>query len=268
MRFALVNDERVEAAPKLEGLCLGCLQPVIPKCGTRRIWHWAHRAKRVCDKWWEPETAWHRTWKNQFPKEWQESIQHDAQTGEKHIADVCSEHGIVIEFQYSAINPQEQAAREKFYGNMVWVVDGARLKRDYPRFLQGFKNNFRTTPQKGFFLVHFPDECFPAAWLESTVPVIFDFRGIAPVDPPDALRETLWCLLPGRAEKNAVVVGLSRADFVKTTSSRSQFLPAGEIMGVITQYLQDMRRQAAAQADRAFMQLAYQQRSGWRFRRF
>jgi hypothetical protein len=28
---------------------------------------------------------------------------------------------------------------------MVWVVDGTRLKRDYPRFLKGKKNCFENT---------------------------------------------------------------------------------------------------------------------------
>jgi hypothetical protein len=29
---------------------------------------------------------------------------------------------------------EERAAREGFYGNMVWVADGTRLQRDFPRF--------------------------------------------------------------------------------------------------------------------------------------
>ena len=71
---------------------------------------------------------WHRAWKNHFRPEWQEYIHHD-QSGEKHIADVRTEHGQIIEFQHSHIDPQERAARERFYGNMIWVVDGMRLTR-------------------------------------------------------------------------------------------------------------------------------------------
>jgi len=62
--------------------------------------------------------------------------------------------------------------REKFYKNLIWVVDGARLKRDYPRFLKG-KNAFRNV-KKGIYRVDFPEEYFPSDWLESSVPVIFD----------------------------------------------------------------------------------------------
>lgn len=51
-------------------------------------------------------------------------------THEKHIADIRTNSGLVIEFQHSRIDPQEQVKREIGYGNMIWVVDGARLKKD------------------------------------------------------------------------------------------------------------------------------------------
>ena len=40
----------------------------------------------------------------------------------------------MIEFQHSSIKAEEKLAREQFYKNMVWVVDGKRTKNDYPRF--------------------------------------------------------------------------------------------------------------------------------------
>jgi competence protein CoiA len=137
MRFALINDNRVEAQPQLRGLCSSCSRPVIAKCGTRKIWHWSHKNKTDCDNWWEPETEWHRTWKDNYPTDWQEVPLLDERTGEKHIADVRTVHNLVIEFQHSYIDPQERTSREQFYKNVVWVVDGTRLKRDYPRFLKG-----------------------------------------------------------------------------------------------------------------------------------
>jgi len=40
-----------------------------------------------------------------------------------------------MEFQYSAIHPEEVRSREEFYGpQMVWVVSGIRLKRDLETF--------------------------------------------------------------------------------------------------------------------------------------
>ena len=125
-------------------MCRRCNGEVIARCGTRRVAHWAHRGMRDCDTWAEKETDWHRAWKNNFPAECQEFIQHDGQSGEKHIADVRTPHGLVIEFQHSHLDPLERAARERFYGNVVWVVDGTRLQRDYPRFARG-KDDLRRT---------------------------------------------------------------------------------------------------------------------------
>ena len=210
-------------------MCRRCNGEVIAKCGTHRVAHWAHRGMRDCDTWAEKETDWHRVWKNNFPAECQEFIQHDGQSGEKHIADVRTPHGLVIEFQHSHLDPLERAARERFYGNMVWVVDGTRLQRDYTRFNKG-KDDLSRTNIQGHFLLAFPDECFPAMWRDSSVPVIFDFRGVDEGQPLDEFRDTLWCLLPGRVEGNAVVVGMSREQFVKVAPSRPQLLPVQEIL--------------------------------------
>src|SRR5262245_29888544 len=104
MRFALVNGQRQEAQPGLSGQCPGCESPVRARCGVHRVWHWAHKGNRNCDPWWEPETEWHRNWKNQFPVSWQEFPQR-APDGELHRADVKTEAGCVIEFQHSPIDP-------------------------------------------------------------------------------------------------------------------------------------------------------------------
>ena len=240
MRFALVNNERVEAQPKLTGLCPGCSQPVVAKCGERRIRHWAHHTKVVCDNWWETETQWHRDWKNNFPDEWQEIVLYDEQTGEKHIADIRTSHGLVIEFQRSPIDPQERAAREHFYRNMAWVVDGTRLKKDYPKFLKR-KSRLRPHAKKGCFLLPSPEQCFPVDWVGSSVPVFFDFRGTAQTDLPDGTGEPLWCLLPGRAEGLAVVIEITCTGFVARSSSHSQLLPAQEI---VSSFAEELRQQA------------------------
>jgi competence protein CoiA len=240
LQFAVVNNERVPAEPKLKGLCPKCLQPVTAKCGTRRMWHWAHHTERSCDVWWEQETEWHRAWKNKFPIEWQESVKHDEQSGEKHIADVRTGHDLVIEFQHSPIDPQERSVREHFYGNMVWVVDGTRLKKDYTRFLNA-KSTFMTEVKQGVFLLDFPKKCFPAEWLESSVPVFFDFRGVAPTDTPDRACEPLWCLLPGRAEGHAVVIEITYTGFVTRSSSRTQLLAVHEIVSALAEHIRQQR---------------------------
>lgn len=200
MKFAVASGQRVEAYPGGTGECPGCHGEVIAKCGTHRIPHWAHRGIRDCDPWTEKETEWHRAWKNKFPAECQEVIQYDEKSGEKHIADVRTPHGLVIEFQHSHLNPEERVARERFYGSMLWVVDGTRLRRDYPRFVNNVKNSFRETNNQGYFLTGFPDECFPPLWLDSSAPVIFDFRVWDESQPPETHRGTRFgaCFRDGR----------------------------------------------------------------------
>lgn len=217
MKFALINGQKVEASKGAKGNCIVCDSEVIAKCGEVKINHWAHKGVRNCDSWWEPETEWHRSWKNNFPLQWQEIILPDPLTGEKHIADVRTGAGLVIEFQHSAINPNERIAREKFYKNMIWVVDGTRLKRDYPRFLKG-KADFRNTNNPRIFLAFFLEECFPLAWIGSTAPVIFDFKGTETINDPGDPRNWLYCLLPKKG-KYDVLMEMSRQSFIQTTTS-------------------------------------------------
>jgi competence protein CoiA len=214
MKFALIDNIRTEAITGGKGICPICGSELIAKCGSLKINHWAHKAIRNCDAWWENETEWHRQWKSNFPDTWQEVIMHDEQTKEKHIADVRTDHGLVVEFQHSAIKPQERIARERFYKNIVWIADGTRLERDYPRFLKG-KNDLRRTRTQGFFLVDFPDECFPKAWIESVAPVVFDFKGAGLIDDNNDPRNCLYCLYPKRDGRPAILELIDRASFIK-----------------------------------------------------
>ena len=136
MKFALYENKKIEATKGAKGTCVCCGSELTAKCGMVRINHWAHKKNSNCDPWWENETEWHRSWKNKYPKDWQEMPLPDKKTGENHIADVRTSNNLVIEFQHSRIDPNERISRETFYKNMVWIVDGTRLKRDYSRFLK------------------------------------------------------------------------------------------------------------------------------------
>ena len=246
MKFALVNGVKTEAQPGLKGICLYCEKDrdMIAKCGKVKIWHWAHKSNASCDPWWENETPWHRAWKNHFPEAWQESSHVDSATGEKHIADIKTAAGLVIEFQHSAIQPEEVQSREAFYKNMVWVINGTRLKRDYPSFFKGFKG-LKPLNIPGFFLSLFPNKCFPESWLNSSVPVYFDFQGLNPIGQTDRLRDPLWCLFPGRAEGFAVVAGVPREDFIKFSSKDPRLLFAREMFSNISQVFREKGISAA-----------------------
>lgn len=206
MKFALIDGNRAEAVKGAKGICPNCESEVIAKCGEFKQPHWSHKAIRNCDPWWENETEWHRNWKNNFPIEWQEIVKYDEQTGEKHIADICTNYGLVVEFQHSHINPQERVKREAFHKSMIWIVDGTRLKRDFIRFQEAM-SRFQRTNMKGVYNVNTPNQCFSAAWLKSTIPVLFDFKGNQTIDNPKDIRNNLYCMMP-QVEENEVTVGV------------------------------------------------------------
>jgi competence CoiA-like predicted nuclease len=131
MLFSMVGNERRRAFRGATGTCSNCGSPTVAKCGPKIVWHWAHQGRRHCDPWWENETPWHAKWKTSFPIENQEVVHHDEHTGEKHVADVKTNRGLVIELQNSPMPLAELRSREAFYGHMVWVVNGALFARQF-----------------------------------------------------------------------------------------------------------------------------------------
>lgn len=215
MKFALVDGIKIEASQGAKGFCQSCGAEMIAKCGELKINHWAHKKIRQCDTWWETETEWHRGWKGNFPIEWQEIIQFDSLTNEKHIADVRTDKGLVVEFQHSHIDPIERRKREHFYKNMIWIVDGTRLQRDIPRFLKAQKNFVRMDNPK-IFGIEFADECFPKNWLGSSVPVIFDFKGTAIIENEENNRTLLYCIFPIQLGWLTIFAEISRKALIKS----------------------------------------------------
>lgn len=99
------------------GNCQFCSEPVRAFCGDINIHHWRHEKLSNCDNWKEHETEWHREWKNEFPKEWQEVL--ISQNNEVHIADIKTPSGLVLELQNSSISSSTIRIRENFYGNII-----------------------------------------------------------------------------------------------------------------------------------------------------
>ena len=175
MEFALVNGTRTKPNKGQRGICQYCDNEMIAKCGRYVMWHWAHKAGSSCDPWWGSESEWHREWKGLFPENWREVVHFDERTGEKHIADVKTPNGLVIEFQNSPIDYDELASREAFYQNMIWIVNGNRgnFDRDYFNMgLLGEPLSFRP-------LVHvvqwWGTSRLFQKWDEAIAPVYFDF---------------------------------------------------------------------------------------------
>lgn len=123
MKWAIKNNEKILATPKQKAGCPICNSEVISKCGKIKIWHWSHLSNKDCDDWYEPESEWHRSWKNEFPKEQQEF------TMGKHRADIRTSQRYIIELQNSSISSNEIIEREEYYKRMVWLLNGNKLAK-------------------------------------------------------------------------------------------------------------------------------------------
>jgi len=205
MKFALVNEQRQEARPDLSGECPICHHPVVAKCGDVRVWHWAHQGSRSCDHWWEKETEWHRAWKGVFPVNWQEVV-HESETGEKHIADVKTDRGWVIEFQHSYLNPEERRSRDSFYPKLIWVVDGTRRKRDRSQLINAWNEGMPVGANSPVRRV-FSDDCaLLREWVGSNAPTFFDLGEL----------DVLWWLFAKSTSGSVYVGPFPRAVFIES----------------------------------------------------
>ena len=195
MRYALVNAQKIEAQPKFKGVCPNCNSEMIAKCGRVKVWHWAHKGRPPCDPWWECETEWHRSWKDNFPVDWQEISHFDPVTGEKHIADVKNPFGLVIELQHSPIDSTELKAREKFYGEMIWIVDGTRDALDSSYFNMGLSGPIQDDPLT-YRVQWWGRSQLLHNWSEAAAKVYLDFGA-----------DVLWRLVLFDPEKKTGAVG-------------------------------------------------------------
>ena len=129
MTFSLVNGRRTLAAKGLRGVCPACGSPTRAHCGSVYVHHWKHINTDDCDTWYEPISKWHIDWQNHFPVEWQENVIRKESIF--HRADVLTSTGVVLEFQNSSIGLDEAIEREKFYGKMIWILNGACFKENF-----------------------------------------------------------------------------------------------------------------------------------------
>jgi hypothetical protein len=100
-----------------------------------------------CDTWGEPESEWHKSWKDNFPKEQQEVII------ENHRADIKCKDNIVIELQNSSISPDDICDRERFYDKMIWLINGETLGKNFiiNDKISYFTFSWKNPPQSFFY---------------------------------------------------------------------------------------------------------------------
>lgn len=154
-----INDQNIRIRPEkgLTGFCQLCGEKVVSACGDINIHHWRHLNLKNCNSHKENETEWHRNWKNQFPFEWQEVI--IIKSGIKHIADIQTNTGLIIEFQNSPISQGEIRKRESFYENMIWIINADNFKHNIQKSslvqnmlrINGFSGEFEPEHQ-GFYI--------------------------------------------------------------------------------------------------------------------
>lgn len=213
MKYAISDGERREAVRGLKGTCPVCEAAVTPRCGRFRAAHWAH-PPGIVDHRWEPETEWHRQWKDFFPKECQE-VCHRAENGEKHLADVKTAHGQVLEFQHSAISEEERSSREAIYQRMCWVVNGLRLKNDKQKFIGALRRGLVVRENPLTVVAPTASCLLLRKWENSQKLVVFDFgEREEPSDPVHFGVPVLWTSRPGRQKGETVLMPIYRARFV------------------------------------------------------
>lgn len=158
MQFAIVSDgSRQEAYKGARATCPQCGGAVLAKCGRIKVNHWAHEAEEDCDSWYEPETAWHRQWKSLFADDCTEVVMRE------HRADIRS-NDLVVELQNSSISPSEIEERERFYGEMIWIVNAEPFAARFFLLKQQKANQFT-----------FKWKHMKASWRFATKPIYFDF---------------------------------------------------------------------------------------------
>lgn len=216
MMFAETADgKRIEATKGAVGRCPFCNELLIAKCGNININHWAHQRSSGCDAWSEKERPWHLKWKSQFRKEWQEKIFIDETSNEKHIADVCTNHNYVIEFQHSSISEEEKLSREIFFKNMCWVADVSGL-RNRQRLSRALTTQYNLGVFS-VFVIHNPQQSLPLNWIKRRVFVFLDYKG--EIDTPEY--NYLLGIVPIRFDvSDMVVFKIMRHDFVELINNK------------------------------------------------
>ncbi len=184
MLYALLKNEKIKPIPKAKAKCPLCEKDVFSKCGDVYAWHWAHENQKSCDNWFEPETQWHKDWKDQFGKELSEII--ITKDGKKHIADILTKDKIVIELQNSTILKPTIQKRELFYGEkMLWIINGIDFKSNF-QIISPEESNLFYRVSQGFVhkrtghLLKNEEKYFNwkwnrASWNETQRPVFIDF---------------------------------------------------------------------------------------------
>ena len=134
MQFAIdENGLRTSINNSIRGKtykCPCCGSEVIQKKGDVMIWHFSHKSLADCVDYYDHKGEWHRAMQELFPEKNREVYEKTATY--RHIFDVLTDKGRIIEFQHSPINYKEfigrswdYSVRSAFNGTPrpIWVFD-------------------------------------------------------------------------------------------------------------------------------------------------
>jgi hypothetical protein len=152
----------------------------------------------------------------------------DGDTGETHIADVKNPFGLVIEFQHSVLRAEERVAREAFYGNIVWVVDGLRSELDASYFRLGLGREPLQRNPLAFPIAWWGMSRLLHTWSAAVAKVYLDFGD-----------ELLWRLVSFDRDEGVGAVGpipkeVFVDDCMRGTSIRVSYVSDEDVGGVVT----------------------------------
>ena len=190
MLYARINGEKRPPRVKGERTLCNCgaeLRSVMP---AENVPHWRHKTGD-CDSWSEPEGPWHLAWKEAFDPEYREIPLVDAETEERHRADILYDGrtgGIstVLELQHSSISEEERMARERFYcqkHRMFWLLH-IHGEKSFLDFNFGISLNMKKCPVsyngRVFSVMDWMgrNKQFIEKWKRSRAHVFFDYSGI------------------------------------------------------------------------------------------
>lgn len=209
MRYALVKTSGSNEWTRLDvddavkhqhGKCELCGREVGARLGDIRVNHWYHLDGRGdCDPWHEPKGEWHRKVQDCFPVARQEYVMRRQIDGTivKHIADIYTKSGYVIEVQMSPLSLSKIAEREAFYERIVWLVSGHNPMTENfhtdnfmreAEFVQGDGFEYLVVPEKS--------HAINRHWANRPGFVFFDFD---PESGVDFGQKDIVCLVPGTA---------------------------------------------------------------------
>lgn len=97
---------------------------------------------------------------------------------------------------------------------MTWVIDAAK---GYNKFIRN-KKHLKETDIPNIYQTDYPEQFFPKAWINSEVPVIFDFLGLDQVESKLLPKYKLYCLFPNYGGTYRIAE-INRSSFIKSIHS-------------------------------------------------